>query len=455
MHNDVLIVDDDRLVRLVLEQGLTANGFHTVAVSSGEEALRELEGGSFDAVVADLQLCGGMDGIELCRHGLAVQPGVPFVLLTGFGSIEAAVAALRVGVYDFLCKPVDVELIAMAVQRAIHHAQLTQEVKRLREDVALTRGFGELIGESEIMEQVFDTLRLAARSDASVLITGESGTGKELIARALHQRSSRSGGPFVAINCAAVPENLLESEFFGHVRGSFTGAYDSKRGLFMQADGGTLFLDEIGNMPQSMQVKLLRVLQERTVRRVGGEREIGFDVRLVAATNDDLDMAMHRHEFREDLYYRINVISIEVPPLRARGNDKLILAQYFLEQSHEAQGRPITGIAQDAAEKLLAYNWPGNVRELQNAMERAVTLSKFDHITACALPENIRDYRPESLVIVDDDPSKLVSLEEMNRRYVHRVLQATGGNRALAARVLKIDVKTLRRKLLRWADQKN
>jgi two-component system response regulator HydG len=290
----------------------------------------------------------------------------------------------------------------------------------------------------------------AAASDATVLITGESGTGKELVARALHDKGRRAGGPFVAINCGALPESLLESELFGHARGSFTDARAARAGLLLRASGGTLFLDEIGEAPAGLQTKLLRALEDRRVRPVGGDDERPFDARLVCATNRDLEADIDGGRFRADLYYRINVIPIELPPLRARGDDVLLLARRLVEQVADATGRSVTGIAAPAAEKLLAYAWPGNVRELRNCIERAVALTRFQEITVADLPEAIKDYRRSRLVLDLDDPGALMPLEEVERSYILRVLEAVQGQRTRAAQILGLDRKTLYRKLERY-----
>jgi two-component system response regulator HydG len=286
--------------------------------------------------------------------------------------------------------------------------------------------------------------------DAPVLITGESGTGKELVARAIHKRSERGEGPFIAVNCAAMPPNLLESELFGHVRGAFTDAKRSHDGLFVQASGGTLFLDEIGEMPLEMQPKLLRALEERSVRPIGGTQNVSFDTRIIAATNRDLETDVEDGRFREDLFYRIDVVRIHVPPLRSRGNDVLLLAQHFLERVASRAGKAVTGFTGAAAQRLLEYDWPGNVRELQNFIERAVTLTRFEEITVDDLPKKIRNYHASQMVIVGDDPEQLMSLEELERRYIQRVLKAVTGNKTQAARVLGLDRRTLYRKLKRY-----
>jgi two-component system response regulator HydG len=284
-----------------------------------------------------------------------------------------------------------------------------------------------------------------------VLLTGESGTGKELVAQALHQRGRRSGGPFVAVNCAAMPESLLESELFGHARGAFTDARNARAGLFAQASGGTLFLDEIGEMPIGLQPKLLRALQERVTRAVGSDVETPFDARIIAATNRDLETAVDERRFRQDLYFRINVIPIEVPALRLRGNDILLLAQHFVRDFAAQSGKRIGGLTSGAAERLLGYTWPGNVRELRNCIERAVALTAFEQLTVEDLPERVRNHRGSQIVIATDDPAQLPPLEEVERRYILRVLDAAGGNKALAARILGLDRKTIYRKLERLA----
>jgi transcriptional regulator with PAS, ATPase and Fis domain len=307
--------------------------------------------------------------------------------------------------------------------------------------------FGNLIGTSTAMMAVTDVLGRIADSTASVLITGESGTGKEVAAQALHDRSPRRAGPFVAINCSAVPEALLESELFGHVRGAFTDARAARTGLCVQANGGTLLLDEIGDMPMALQPKLLRALQERRVRPVGGDKEIPFDVRVVATTNRDLRSLIEEGRFREDLYFRIDVIHVEMPPLRARGGDVLLLAQQFLDVQAARAGKQVTGFSPTAAEKLLAYSWPGNVRELQNCVERAIALTRSPQIAVDDLPETVRAYKRSHVLIASDDPSELVPLEEAERRYILRVMDAVGRNKTLAARLLGITRKTLYRKL--------
>ena len=357
----VLVVDDDLAMREFLEQGLRSLGFSVETRMSGRAALECLQIADFDAVVTDLRM-PAIDGHELCRQIANRHPDIPVLVITAFGSYETAVEAIRAGAYDFLSKPVELDALAIGLTRAIERRGLRREVQRLRQSLDETRRFGELLGESPAMQKVHRLLERIATSDASVLITGESGTGKEVIARALHERGLHPGGPFVAINCAAMPEPLLESELFGHEKGAFTDAKTSRAGLFAEANGGTLFLDEIGDMPLGLQAKILRALQERTTRPVGGRREVPFDARIVAATNRDLLALIEDGRFREDLYFRINVIQIEVPPLRARGSDVLLLAQRFVETVAKRAGKNVVGIESTASGKLLAYAWPGNVR---------------------------------------------------------------------------------------------
>jgi len=372
-------------------------------------------------------------------------------VLTAFGSFETAVGAIRAGAYDFVTKPVEIEALAIAIRRAAERRRLSGEVKRLREVVASTRGKGSLVGASPAMQQTYTLIDQVSATDATVLITGESGTGKEVVAREIHERSRRKDAPFVAINCAAVPEALLESELFGHAKGAFTDAKQSRQGLFAQANGGTLFLDEIGEMAISMQPKVLRAIQERKIRPVGAESEISVDVRLITATNRDLEEMVEAKAFREDLYYRINVIHIPLPPLRARGGDVLLLAQHMLRQYAAIFDKKVMGLSPAAAERLVGYDWPGNVRELGNCLERAVALAHFEEIQVEDLPDKIRNRQaPRSTSITANELPELLTLEEVERRHVLRVLEACHSNRTDAAKILGLDRKTLYRKLLRW-----
>jgi two-component system response regulator HydG len=449
MKERVLIVDDDQSQCDLFAMALERHGYEPASTTSPREALELVAREPFDVVVTDLGMTE-MDGLELCERILGTSPDVPIVVVTGQGSMDAAISAMRAGAYDFLTKPIDAKVLGLSVARAAQHRRLNSEVKRLREAQIVPAPDGLFVGESSSMKRVAELIARVAQSDASVLIHGETGTGKELVARALHAASARKDGPFVAINCAAVPANLLESELFGHARGAFTDAKTQRQGLFVQASGGTLFLDEIGEMPLEMQAKLLRVLQERRVRPIGSNIEVEFDARVVAATHRDLDVEVEKKRFREDLFYRINVVKIDVPPLRERGSDVLQLASYFLRKFAERSGRGKLSLSPQAAERILSYNWAGNVRELENAMERAVALARLDQITVEDLPERVRSYRADRFVLSADDPKEVLSLEEIERRYIYRVIKILGGNKARAAELLGLDRRTLYRRLEKY-----
>jgi two-component system response regulator HydG len=442
----VLVVDDEREMCELLEAGLGGRGFDVTWRTSADEAFELALRDDFAAVVTDLRM-RGMGGIALCTRLTENRPDVPVIAITAFGSLDTAIATIRAGAFDFLPKPFDVDQLVIALERATLQRALREEVKRLQGMVASAQKFDEMVGTSAAMTAVFELIDRVAGVDAPVLVTGESGTGKELVARALHKRSRRSAGPFVAVNCAALPESLLESELFGHVRGAFTDARSTKKGLFVEASGGTLFLDEIGEIPLTMQAKLLRALETRSVRPVGGSSEVAFEVNLVAATNRDLEAAVADGRFRDDLFYRLDVVHIHLPPLRSRGGDILLLAQGFIARSAARMGKNVTGMSAAVAQALSAYAWPGNVRELFNCIERAVALARFEQLAVDDLPDRVRNYRSAHVVVASDDPSELVPLEEVERRYILRVLDAAGGNKSIAARILGLDRKTLYRRL--------
>jgi len=449
MKGHILVVDDEQETCDLLEMSLSKHGFKVTPSTNAQRALDLVAEQDFDVVLTDLQM-PEMSGLDLCERVLGTRPDMPVVVITGQGSLETAIGAIRVGAYDFITKPVDPKLLFLSVSRAIQHRRLSDEVKRLREAVDGETTAEKIVGQSGAMRRVYELINRVGDSDASVLIHGETGTGKELIARGIHNRSRRKNGPFVAINCAAVPHALLESELFGHARGAFTDAKAQRTGLFVQATGGTLFLDEIGELPIDVQPKLLRALQERKVRPVGANQEISFDARIVAATNRNLEDEVYEKRFREDLYYRVNVVKIDVPPLRERGGDVLHLSQHFLKQFSERNGKASLELSTTGAEKLMAYNWPGNVRELENCMEHAVALARFEQITVEDLPEKIRAYRAERFVVAANDPTEIVTMDELERRYILRVLSLVGGNKSRAAQVLGFDRRTLYRKLERY-----
>ncbi len=442
----LLVIDDDVAGCDATSAMLGQRGFDAQCAYSGAHALDVLSCEEFAAVVTDLNM-PGMSGIELCRRIHATQPDLPVILVTAFGSMETAVAAIRAGAYDFIAKPIQMQELLLTLTRALEHRKLKEENKQLRDEVAGQRAPTDMIGESAVMRDVYTMIGRLSETDATVLVTGQSGTGKELIARALHERSPRRAGPLVAFNCAAIPDTMLESELFGHARGAFTDAKTQRKGLFVQANGGTLFLDEIGDMPVSTQSKLLRALQERKVRPVGADQEIPFDARIVSATSRDLDNDVAEQRFREDLYYRINVIRIQMPPLSARGADVLLLADHFVTRFATRSRKQTSGVTPPAAAKLLAYSWPGNVRELQNCMERAVALTKDEHITLEDLPAHIRDFQGKNFVLPLENPQCLLTMDEVERRYILQVLEAVHGSKTQAATALGFDRRTLYRKL--------
>jgi two-component system response regulator HydG len=440
----ILIVEDDAamgesVVDLLRRRGLLASTCADVG-----EALSRIEHEPFDVVVSDLNMPSG-SGLSLSQQLSTREPNLPVVLMTAFGSVERAIEAMRSGAFDFLLKPFEPDELFVRVQRAIEHRRLSMELQRLRAS-AVARP-DELLGDSAVMQHVLDLVARVAKTAASVLITGETGTGKELLARAIHDTSEHAQAAFVAVNCAAVPEALLESELFGHVRGAFTDAHADRKGLFARAHGGTLFLDEIGDMPLPLQVKLLRVLQQRRVRPVGSDRELEVDVRVISATHRDLESLVAERSFREDLYYRLNVVQIELPPLRARGTDVLSLAQLFVAQCAARSSRPVTGFDAACAQRLMDYPFPGNVRELRNAIERATAMCQGSEIRVTDLPAKIQEYTTSRAVFVGIEPSQLAPMSEIERGYVLRVLDAVGGNKSKAAQILGFDRKTLYAKL--------
>ncbi|MFO0552590.1 MAG: sigma-54 dependent transcriptional regulator [Polyangiaceae bacterium] len=451
MPDRVLIVDDDEAFCVWAGTALRGHGFDVYERHDAATARAALDGEDFDLVLADLQL-GDDDGIALSAWVKSRHPNVPIVVVTAHGSLEIAVAALRVGAHDFILKPFDDDTLVQTLARTLASARLREEVHRLArpEPSPPNKSSGasaDLLGASPQMRAVSELVRRAGPTDASVIIVGESGTGKELVARALHACSRAATGPFVAVNCTAVPEHLLESELFGHTRGAFTDARQSRAGLFAQASGGTLFLDEIGDMPLGLQPKLLRALQDRVVRPIGADREQPFDARIIAATNANIEVALAERRFREDLFFRIAVITIELPPLRARGGDVLLLAQAFLEQFARKADKPVGGISPAAAQALLDYDWPGNVRELMNCIERAVTLTDHDQLLPRDLPSRVRRGVPSSAPKRALPDNQLLPLRTVERDHIRHVLDSVGGNKSLAAKVLGLDRKTLLRKL--------
>ncbi|QDS87953.1 Transcriptional regulatory protein ZraR [Rosistilla ulvae] len=444
----VLVVDDQQSMCELTKDAIEPHDFSVEWFTDPLEAFAAFQRNQFDVVLTDMQM-KGLNGIELCDRIVSSRSDVPVVVMTAFGSMETAIGAIRAGAYDFVTKPLDFEMLALTLGRAVERRDMQQQIRLLSQQVAAARrgSLDQILGESPVMLRLADQVRQIADSEASVLITGESGSGKEMAAQAIHRLSRRSQNTFVALNCAALPESLLESELFGHTKGAFTDASADRQGLFFQADGGTIFLDELGEMPMPMQVKLLRALEQGAARPVGGSDERPFNVRLLTATNRDLEAMVEAGTFREDLFYRINVIQIEMPPLRSRGTDVLILAQHFIDQFARQAERPIGGLSETAAQKLVDYNWPGNVRELRNVIQRAVALTRYDHIAPEDLPEKIRNHRGKQVLIGGEDPAELLPMEAVEARYIQHVLEAVGGNKTTAAKILGFDRKTLYRKL--------
>ncbi|MCA9320046.1 MAG: sigma-54-dependent Fis family transcriptional regulator [Planctomycetes bacterium] len=438
----VLIVDDDRGQAESLRRILALEGFIARASYSPEDAIEEVATRVPDAVVSDLRM-GSMTGLDLYLKLKEQNPALLFILVTGYGTLETAVEALKAGVHDFLAKPIDTDELIIKLKKALSFRHLAKENVELKKAIARLSSEFPIIAESRLMQGVMETVERVSGSVATVLIQGESGTGKELVARAIHLRSPRATGPYVKVNCAAIPENLIESELFGHEAGAFTGAVARRVGRFESASGGTIFLDEIGEVPVHLQPKLLRVLQEREIERVGGEKTIPIDVRVVAATNRDLAGMVRQQAFREDLFYRLNVIPIQVAPLRERIDDIVPLAQHFLAKYSERNGRNLGSLSEAAKAKLVSYGWPGNVRELENCIERAVVLAMEDHL------------EPSDFVIQGESPatgvenvlelllSGNIGLDELERRLLLMALERCEGNVSLTARKLGMTRRSL------------
>src|SRR5216110_2362185 len=442
----LLIADDDPGLRESLERTLTREGYRVILASDGRGALERLQGGGIDRVVTDLKM-PGLTGIEVLRAAKAIAPDVDVILLTAFGTVEEAVKAMKDGAYDFLTKPFRREQLLKLVDKALERRDLIEQNKALKKQLEDIRAKGQMIGASPAFRRMLTLIEQIADSSATILIQGESGAGKELVARAIHERSGRRTGPFVAVNCAALPETLLESELFGYEKGAFTGAAGRKEGRFELAHGGTLFLDEVADLSLVTQPKILRVLQEGEFERLGGTRTLQVDVRIVAATNQDLAEMVKEKRFREDLYYRLNVITIRVPPLRERHEDVRVLAQHFLRVYAAKNNRRLEGFTDEAIRRLEAYAWPGNVRELENVIERGVVLAQGALMDVADLPEEIAGATPL--------PEGVLSirlgtpLAEVEARLLEETLRATKGNKTLTAKLLGIDPRTVSRKLER------
>jgi len=446
--NTVLVVDDDLAHRTMLKTMLASWGYDVSLADDGAAAVEEVRQRPFDLVLMDVRMVK-VSGLEALEEIKGFNPAIPIVIMTAYASVETAVEALKKGACDYLTKPFDFDELRIVMEHAMEHSRLREENRLLRESLGRHFDRQNLIGRSRAMVNLLETVAQVAPSEATVLITGESGTGKEMIAGAIHFNSPRKDGPFVKINCAAITETLLESELFGHEKGAFTGADRRKEGKFRQADGGTLFLDEVSEMSLAMQVKLLRILQEREVTRVGGSDVIKVDVRVLAATNRDLIAETQAGRFREDLYYRLNVVTLHVPPLRERREDIPLLAQHFLEVFSTKNRKAVKGFTPQAMDRLLRHDWPGNIRELMNTIERAIVLARSDYLDETLIAPASRGpgegYGPKG-----DDVQEAGSLEEVERATILRTLEQAGGNKSEAARRLRITRRTLHQKLKKY-----
>jgi two-component system response regulator PilR (NtrC family) len=453
LTGNILIVDDERSMREFLAIFLRRAGHRVEAAAGGHEGVATLRSREFDVVITDLRM-PEVGGLEILAEAKKLYPETQVVVVTAFATTETAIAAMKAGAYDYLTKPFKVDEVGLVVERALERRALHRDNVVLRDEIKGRYKLDRLIGKSPAMHRVFEMVRKIAPARTSVLLIGESGTGKELAARAVHELSPRNDKPFVAVNCGAIPETLIESELFGHVRGSFTGANTDKQGLFEAAHGGTLLLDEVAELPVAMQVKLLRVLQERKVKPVGGVNEREVDVRIVAATNRDLETEVEKGTFRQDLFYRLNVIQLRLPPLRDRREDIPLLVDHFIRKFSAEHGRPVTGTDPDAMSALMGYHFPGNVRELENLMERAVTLAAGDRVSSDALPTlkglSAADSTLETPAL-GSFPEQGVDLErvveDFERGIIIKALERTGGNRTEAARLLGVTFRSLRYRL--------
>ena len=449
----VLVVDDERSMRELLAIMLRQAGHDVTVADGGAAAIEALNSDAFDLVITDLRM-REIDGLAVLRAAKEHSPQTVVLVITAFASTETAVEAMKLGAYDYLTKPFKLDEIKLTIANALERKRLQDENQALKRQLRRERGFGNFIGKSRQMLDIFDTIRKAADGVSNVLVTGESGTGKELVARAIHDESPRRNGPFVSVNCGAIPETLMESELFGHVKGAFTGAVASTVGLFSAAAGGTLFLDEVTEVPSSVQVKLLRAIQEREIRRVGDTRDIKVDVRLIAASNRDVAKAVADGALREDLFYRLNVIPIHLPPLRERRDDVPPLVAHFITHLAAELGRPVRGATPEALAILENYRWPGNVRELENVIERALVLGSGDMLDARALPPDLQrppDVQDISVEIPEEGLDLEATLSQVEQRYIQMALARTGGVQTRAAELLRVSFRQFRYKLQKYA----
>ena len=450
MKFNILIIDDEKNIRQGLAAALEMDGYNVLMADNGETGLQLALRGDIDLIITDLRM-PGVSGEEVLQKVSSSSPGLPVIVLTGHGSIDSAVDAMRSGAYDFLTKPLNLDRLSLIVKRALQNRELSLQHRQLKEELDSNKSFESIIGKSAEMQKIFEMVRRVASSKASVLITGESGVGKELIANAVHNLSPRKEKPLIKVHCAALSENLLESELFGHEKGAFTGANARKRGRFELAHGGSIFLDEIGEINQNVQIKILRVLQDKRFERVGGEETVETDVRVIAATNRNLEEEITKGNFREDLYYRLNVVHIHVPPLRERKDDIPLMVSSFLKEFAKENGKNITSIDSHARSALYKYDWPGNIRQLRNCMESAVVMCAGETLTLADFPPTISANNTQDLVQIPNG----ITLEEAEKIYIQESLAANQGNKSKTAEILGIGRKTLHRKLEEWENMED
>lgn len=452
MKGKVLIVDDEKLMRVSLEKQLKKEGFFVRCMKTTEEALNHIKNEDYDVIVSDMRLAG-LDEVEFLKKIKAISQKNIVIIMTSHCTVESTVTAMREGAYDYVCKPFSTEELIIKLEKAINYKKATSEIIRLRSEIQECYGHNNIIGKSKVMIKTLDTIKIIADRETTVLIQGESGTGKELIASSIHYNSSRKNGPFIKLSCAALNKEILESELFGHEKGAFTGAIKTKKGRFELADGGSMFLDDVDDIPIEMQVKLLRVLQEREFERVGGEKTISVDVRLICATKKDLTNLVKQGRFREDLYYRLNVVAITIPPLRERKEDIQLLIKYFIKKYSKLLKISEPDISQEALDLLMKYNWPGNIRELENVVEHALVFSSANGIMLQNLPEHLRKFEsvpgetPLSLKDKIDYQDAIAEYEKSLIKWAHK---KTNGNQVHMAEILSIPRTTLRNKMIKF-----
>jgi DNA-binding NtrC family response regulator len=440
----VLVVDDDLEMCRLISDVLSGEAFSVFITGDSLEASKTLKKEDFDVIITDLRM-KGLKGLDLLEEARQVVPLTPVIIITAFGTIESAIKAMKMGAYDYITKPFQMDELVITVKKALENRLLKKEVMRLKKEVESRYHFHHLIGKSPSMQKIYDLIERISDTSSNVLITGESGTGKELVGKAVHYNGTRRGGPFIAVNCAAIPETLLESELFGYKKGAFTDARSDKKGLIFEANEGTLFLDEVTEMPSNLQAKLLRVIEEKEVRPLGDTNSYPIDVRVISTSNKDIKIRIEQGQFREDLYYRLKVIDIELPPLRERREDIPLLARHFLIKFGKGLKKNITGVSEESLKFLLNYSWPGNVRELENVIQRAITLTRREIILPEDLPNAVVQKEDEN--VIQKGLREKYTVDQLEREYIKKVLVETGGNKSKAAEILGLDRKTLYRKL--------